>query len=269
MIEGNFSSRRALSAALLVAGAALLPMTPAFAQDSDDLRIRVGAGAQSRPQYVGADSNEFAPLFDFAMKRGTEQFDFGAPDDSFDIKLYSQNGFSVGPVANYQSGRKNSDVGEPVGRVDPTIEAGIFLQYQMNESLRLRGEFRKGFGGHKGGIASLGADYVMRDGDRYTFSIGPRVLLSDGRYQRAWFGVTPQAALLTDLDEYRPSGGIHGVAATSSMTYQLGGAFGLFGFARAERLVGDAADSPLIRELGSKTQLSAGLGLTYTFKMKN
>jgi outer membrane protein len=39
----------------------------------------------------------------------------------------------------------------------------------------------------------------------------------------------------------------------------------MFGFARYERLVGDAAKSPLVRELGSRTQLSAGIGLNYTF----
>jgi outer membrane protein len=39
----------------------------------------------------------------------------------------------------------------------------------------------------------------------------------------------------------------------------------LFGYARFERLVGDAAKSPIIRELGSRNQLSGGIGLNYTF----
>jgi outer membrane protein len=41
----------------------------------------------------------------------------------------------------------------------------------------------------------------------------------------------------------------------------------MFGFARYERLVGDAAKSPIVRELGSRNQLSGGAGLSYTFKM--
>ena len=39
----------------------------------------------------------------------------------------------------------------------------------------------------------------------------------------------------------------------------------MFGFARYERLVGDAAKSPIVREFGSRNQLSAGIGLSYTF----
>jgi outer membrane protein len=42
----------------------------------------------------------------------------------------------------------------------------------------------------------------------------------------------------------------------------------MFGFARYERLVGDAAKSPIVRDFGSRDQLSAGIGLNYTFTIK-
>ena len=45
-----------------------------------------------------------------------------------------------------------------------------------------------------GVVGTIGADQIWRDGDRYVFSIGPRVLFSSARYQRAYFGVTPAAA---------------------------------------------------------------------------
>jgi molecular chaperone DnaK (HSP70) len=35
-----------------------------------------------------------------------------------------------------------------------------------------------------------------------------------------------------------------------------------------ERLVGDAAKSPIVRQFGSRDQLSAGIGLSYTFTVK-
>ena len=58
---------------------------------------------------------------------------------------------------------------------------------------------------------------------------------------------------------------MHGVAVASGVTYALSNRWGLFGYARYERLVGDAAKSPIIRELGSRNQLSGGVGLNYTF----
>jgi outer membrane protein len=253
---------------LLASAAALLASSPAQAEDKEDLRVRVGAGAQLQPEFKGADDTEWAPLFDLDIARGSNPFRFEAPDDSFGLRLISSNGFSAGPAANIESSRKNSDVGAAVGKVKTTIEAGAFAQYELGENFRLRGEVLKGLGGHRGLVGALGADYIARDGDNYVFSIGPRVLISNGRYQRAYFGVDSEAALATGLPVYRPDGGVHAVAATSGLSYQFGPQFGMFGYARYERLVGDAGKSPIIKEFGSRNQFSGGLGLSYTFTVE-
>lgn len=254
---------------LVIAAAALLPAwSAASAQASEDLRVRVGLGAQIRPDFIGADTSEVAPLWRINIARGTDPFKFSAPDYSFGIPLVSSGGFSIGPAANIASGRKNSDLDVPVGRVKTTIETGAFASYQLSDSLYLRAEALKGLGGHKGVVGTIGADYIWRDGDRYVFSIGPRVLFSNSRYQRAFFGVTPEAALASGLPAYRPGGGVHGVAAASGLSVQFDPRWGVFGFARYERLVGDAAKSPIVRELGSRNQLSGGVGLSYTFTIK-
>ncbi|HET9811358.1 MAG TPA: MipA/OmpV family protein [Sphingomicrobium sp.] len=227
--------------------------------------MRVGLGAQLRPEFIGADGMEVAPLWDLDFARGTNEFGFEAPDYSFGIPIVSTDGFSFGPAANLASGRKNSDVDVPVGKVATTIEAGAFASFDLTESLHLRAELLKGINGHQGLVGEIGADQVWRDGDRYVISIGPRVLFSNARYQRAYFGVTPAAALESGLPAYRPGAGIHGVAVASGMSYQFNPRWGLFGYARYERLVGDAAKSPIVREFGSRNQLSGGIGLNYTF----
>ena len=257
---------------LLIASATLLfPCTGASAQDAQDSdagdghRVRIGIGAQVRPRYIAADNSEVAPLFDIDVARGSNEFKFEGPDDSFGISVLSKDGFAIGPAANIASSRKESDVGAPVGKVKTTFEAGGFVQYYAGKSIRLRSELRKGLGGHDGLVGSLGADWISRDGDRYVFSVGPRVLFSDSRYQRAYFGVSPTVAVATGLPAFRPDGGIHSVALASGLSYQFTNRFGMFGFARYERLVGDAARSPIVREFGSRNQLSAGAGLSYTF----
>jgi outer membrane protein len=251
---------------LLLAPAALLfASMPAMAQDGDDLRVRVGLGAQLRPEFVGADDRQFGPLWDIDIAKGTNAFGFEAPDDAFGIPIISSNGFSAGPAANIQGSRKNSDVGAPVGKVSTTFEAGAFAQYLPTDSIRLRADLRKGIGGHEGMVGAVSADMIWRDGDRYVFSVGPRLSFSDGRYQRAYFGVSPAAATATGLPVYRPGGGVHAAGLASGLSYQFSPRFGLFGYARYERLVGDAKDSPIVREFGSRNQLSGGLGLSYTF----
>jgi MipA family protein len=257
-----------MKAPLLACAALLAVSTPAFAQDENDYRVRIGLGGQIQPTFIGADDTKVRPLVDFDLARGTNPFPFEAPDDSFGIRLISKGGFAAGPAANIQSKRKESDVGAPVGKVSTTVEVGGFAEYHLNDSFRLRGDLRKGLGGHDGLVGSVGADYILRDGDRYVFSIGPRVLASNGRFQRAYFGVDSEAALASGLPAYRPKGGIYALAATSGLSYQFNNRFGMFGYARYERLVGDAAKSPIVRELGSRNQLSGGLGLSYSFTIK-
>ncbi|MGE5562006.1 MAG: MipA/OmpV family protein [Bacillota bacterium] len=255
---------------LLIAASILLPAWSAAAAADDGLfRVRVGAGAQMRPEFIGADKSSLAPLFNFKVARGTKEFSFGAPDDSPSIAVVSSKGFSFGPAVNVEGRRKESDLGAPVGSVARTFEVGAFAQYLAADSFRLRAEARKGINGHEGIVGSLGADKIWRSGDRYVFSVGPRILFSDARFQRAYFGVTPAASVASGLPAYRPWGGIYGVAAASGMSYQLGtGPWGLFGYARYERLVGDAAKSPIIRELGSRNHFSGGIGLNYTFSIR-
>jgi outer membrane protein len=254
---------------LLIAGFALLPAwNAAFAQDTSDLRVRVTAGAELRPQYPGADKDKLGPLFDVSIAHGADPFKFKAPDDSSGIALVSTKQFNFGVAGNLVGARRNSDVGAPVGRVPATIEAGVYAGYRFGGSFRIRGELLKGIGGHNGLRGQIGVDRIWRDGDRYVFSLGPRLLISDSRYERAYFGVTPAAAVATGLPTYRPGGGIYGAAAASSLSMQFGRHWGMYGYARYERLIGDAAKSPIVQRFGSRNQLAGGLGLTYTFSVK-
>ena len=61
---------------------------------------------------------------------------------------------------------------------------------------------------------------------------------------------------------------MHALAVASGLSTQFNDRFGMFGYARYERLVGDAAKSPIVREFGSRNQFSAGAGLNYTFRIK-
>jgi outer membrane protein len=251
---------------LAVAAAAILPAwSAADAQENRDLRVRVGLGAQVRPEFIAADETHVAPLFHVNFARGTHEFSFGAPEDSPSLAVLSKKGFSFGPAGNIEGRRRASDLGAPVGSVSRTFEAGAFAQYLASDSIRLRAEVLKGINGHSGIVGSVSADKIWRDGDRYVVSIGPRVLFSDARYQRAYFGISPKASLESGLPAYRPGGGVHAVALATGVTYELNSRWGLFGFARYERLVGNAAKSPIIREFGSRNQLAGGAGLNYTF----
>ena len=246
--------------------AAILPAWGAAdAQENRDIRVRVGLGPQIEPKYIGADNYKIAPLFHFKIARGDKQFGFSAPDDGPSLGLVSSDGFKMGVTGKIQGKRKASDVGAAVGDVKTTYELGGFAQYEWQDSFRLRAKVLKGLNGHDGVVGEVSADKIWRDGDKEVFSVGPRILLSDAKFQRAYFGVTPAVALATGLPVYRPGSGIYAVAAATGVTFALDNKWGLFGYGRYERLVGNAAKSPIVRQFGSRNQFSAGAGVNYTF----
>lgn len=252
----------------LAALAALAIPTPASAQLLGTYRVRAGLGAQVLPDYPGSKSYEAAPYWTFAVAKGDHPFNFGAPGDSAGLGLVDAGGFSMGPVARLSQRREEEDVGARVGDVSRSVEVGGFAQFYPVKSIRIRAELRKGIGGHKGVIGFVGADQVWRDGDKYVVSIGPRLFYGDSNYERAYFGVTPEASVATGLPAYSPGGGFYAAGATAGMQLSIGRNWGLFGYAKYKRLIGDAKRSPIVRQLGSPDQFSAGIGISHVFTIK-
>jgi outer membrane scaffolding protein for murein synthesis (MipA/OmpV family) len=248
-----------------VACAGLLLTVPAAAQEGEPHRTRIALGPQFYPSYPGSDEYDIGPLIDYERKPVGQQFEFEAPDESFDIALIDSGGFAFGPALNWEGARSADDVGTALPKVKFSLEPGAFVSYQVTDSFRLRGEMRKGVTGHKGWIGMAGADFVMRDGDDWLFSVGPRVTWSDDRYQDTWFGVAPEDSAASGLPAYDPGGGIQAYGATASFLKQFTSRWGVHTYAKYDRLVGEAADSPVVRQHGSRDQFSAGAALSYTF----
>lgn len=229
--------------------------------------VRVGLGAEIVPDHLGAKGTKWSPLVNFDLKREGKDFEFEAPDESMGFGLIDVGSFELGPSLNLESTRRPSRFPVPVDKVKRTVEAGAFAQLYLAKSVRVRGELRKGLGGHDGWISHLSADFIARRGDDYVFSIGPRLSWADDDYRQAYFGVSPATAAATGLAPFAPGGGARGVGAATSLHYQLSKRWGVAAYGRYERLIDAAADSPLIRTYGSRNQMSAGLALNYTFRL--
>ena len=179
------------SMALVALGAATLAAVPAAAQDKEPWRYRVSAGVQVKPQYPGGDDLSVLPMFDVDRARGDTPFEFEPADDSFGFSVLKAGGFEFGPAVSLVGRRKPKYVGADVPRVGRTVEVGAFANYWVNENFRLHSELRRGVNGHDGWVADGGADLVLRDGDDWLFSIGPRVKWADGNFHDAYFGDHP------------------------------------------------------------------------------
>lgn len=241
---------------------------PAVAQDAlggDGVRTRVALGVQATPAAPGASDLSFGPFIGVGRARAGEMFGFEAPDESFSFRVVDLGPLEFGPALSVVGKRTADKIDAALPNVKTTFEAGAFVQAYVAPSVRLRAEARRGIGGHDGWVGELSADVIARDGDKWLVSAGPRLTLNDARYQRAYYGVTPAASLTSGLPVYTPGGGVSAVGAAVGALRQFGPRWGVAAYARYDRLVGDAADSPITRGPGSRSQPSAGIALTYIF----
>lgn len=243
----------------------LLMAGTAHAQEEPRTRTRIALGPQLVPQYPGADSMSIRPFVDVSRAKTDELFVFEAPDESAGFSLFQRQGFAAGPSIGFQGQRTADDVELALPKVGFTVEVGGFVQYEFARSLRVRAEVRKGIGGHKGLIGTAGIDYIRRDGDVWLFSLGPRITVADNRYNDAYFSVAPRDVAASGLSAFDAGGGVQAAGVTAGYLRQLTPRWGFTTYAKYDRLVSDAADSPIVRATGSRNQFSGGVAATYTF----
>jgi outer membrane scaffolding protein for murein synthesis (MipA/OmpV family) len=234
---------------------------------ADGWIITIKANLQADPSYPGSDELSFIGYPSLSFRRVGTPERFSAPDDGLSFSFLDESAFRFGFVGRFQSGRYLDDDRRLVGleKIDWALEPGVFLEYWPVEFLRARAEIRRGFNGHEGFVADLGLDLVQRFG-AFTVSAGPRLSLGDDEFTRTYFGVTPvEAALNGEVTPYDPSGGITSVGVAASATYAWSEQWSTTAFVSYKHLVGDAADSPIVKQFGSENQVGVGLTISYSF----
>lgn len=241
--------------------------SPEPIQASSGWIVTVKGNLRVGPSYPGSDEFSFIGYPSLSFRRAGTVERFGAPDDGLSFSFLEESAFRFGVVGRFVGGRYLQDNRELFGleKIDWAVEPGVFVEYWPVEFLRARAEIRRGFNGHEGFVADFGLDAVQRFG-AFTVSVGPRLALGDSEFTRTYFGVTPaEAALNGQVTPYRPSGGITSVGATGAISYDWSQQWSTTAFVTYKHLVGDAADSPIVKRFGSENQWGFGLTASYSF----
>ena len=243
---------------------------PAAAQDKPDMIVMVGLGPALRPQYPGADTFSIAVSPVINVWREGDRMPAKTADQGSGFGLFGKRGgLAAGLALNVAPQRTGSDIAPALADVGFGIEAGGFIEAYPLANLRLRGQLRQAIGAHQGLTADALIDLVLRQrDDRLVVTIGPRLRWGNGRFQRAYFGVSAAETAASGLPAYSPGSGFHAYGAMTGAYYQFDHKWGLFGFAGYDRLIGDAARSPIVTQTGSRDQFSTGLALTYRFTIR-
>jgi MipA family protein len=263
----------------LAALAALSAAAPALADepaapaktDRPDRLVMLGLGPRLAPSYPGSTKAEIGPFPVVNVWREDEPFPVETPDEGKSIKLAgSLDTAAAGLTIAIAPTRGRETATEGLRKVGFGVEAGLFAEAYVLPRLRLRGELRHGIGGHAAPTGDLALDYVLRSAtnERALLTIGPRARFGSAKYNRRFYGIDAAEAAASGLPQYRAKAGLNALGVTAGAYYPLGERWGLFGSVGYDRLLNAAADSPLTRQRGSRDQLSAGLALTYVFRVE-
>jgi outer membrane protein len=226
--------------------------------------VRVGAHVE--PDYLGSDDYRVTPNLAVTLSRVGSQPTFSAPDDGVSIVLVGNRRLGAGLAGRGRPARNDHHDLRGFETVDWTLEAGGFVNWWPVEWLRLRGEVRHGFFGHDSWIADVGADAVYVN-EAWIVSLGPRLRWADDDFTRTYFEVTPLDAARSPLDiqPYRPDNAFSSAGVLASAERRVGRHWSIAADAGYRRLFGDAADSPIVEDFGSRNQFSGTLGVRYLF----
>jgi MipA family protein len=250
----------ALGAAALMIAA--MPSAQAEENSTDQYVLDLGAGIMAKPRYPGSDEVIAVPFPIISVGK------FFIPglgqviDGDERIKR-----FSIYPSFNFNGKRDSSDSNELEGLddVDWALEVGLGMAYR-HDWIRGFVEVRQGFNGYSGQVADFGIDFIANPTEDLQIMAGPRAGWGSDGYMDTYFGISGGEADDSPLynNSYDAEAGFNtvGLAATASydltddVTFHLRGGW--------DRLIGDAADSPIVRE-GSENQFYGGAGISYEF----
>ena len=267
------NARWSMFAAGLAAVGSVLAMSAAEAQDGGSGTI--GIGAAIVPEFDGSDEGQLIPLIvgrydwrgrSIAFEQTAVKLDLLGDGDRW--------AFAAGPLAELRFGREDVDdrAVRALGDIDDAIEIGAFFRIDrlgvLSDSDAMGLEFSYQLDvsdAHDGSIGRASAIYSFSPAENLSVELETGLTFGDDNYMEAYFGVTPTGAARSGLRRFDADAGIRSIPTTVSASYAFSADWSVVGFATLEQLVGDAADSPIVDDRGSASQLGGGLAIMYAF----
>ena len=255
--------RKALLAALscvAVAAALGAAARPAFAQyqglvslppvGPGDSRLLLGGGVVVGPAYPGSNDVVWSlrPYFDYQNKNGLF---FGTVTGlGYSIVNTAETQFGVRLVPVFGRDEGNSDDLRGMGDVDPSVEASVFWTRALSPAWTV---------GLNGRAGKYGAELDF--GARRDFQLQPTMRLSlvafgtvgNGKSNQTFFGVDAAQSLASGYPVYDPGAGLRSLNAGATFNYFFAGRWIALGGLGLNGLVGDVADSPIVRRRTTMT----------------
>ena len=261
----TFFSTRATPArcARVTLAACLCAAAPsAFAQAFDAVRLygaapgkdggTAGIAVVAGHDYRGSDARrtQLFPALDYQWRSGW----FAGVTNGVGINLGSTPRQQYGVRMTADLGRKESRnrALRGMGNVGAKPEAGAFYNLFFSEGLFVSSSLRVGSGeGGKGAVLDLGAGLSTALAPQWRLGTGVGLTLANTSHMQSYFGVSPAQATRSGYRATDAGAGLRDVRANVALTHAIDMRQSVTLAVSANRLMGDAASSPLTQQRNS------------------
>ena len=229
---------------------------------------QVGGFVFATPKFEGSKSYDVLG-FPFVAPAGFGQ-DGSAVDirgaDDIRFRLIQNNGFEAGPLAGWRFGRDQGDAARlnGLGDIDGGLVVGAYAGYRAGAWFLSASYHAQVTGDDTGGLVRLAVDHTLQltPHAKLVTSLGTAYASSD--YMQTYFGVSAAQSAASGLPQFNTSAGFKDVSIGATATIDLDPRWTLYLTGRYSRLIGEAADSPVIE---TENGFFGGAGLSYKFNL--
>lgn len=229
---------------------------------------QVGGFVFVAPKYEGSKDYEVggAPFIAPAGTGDGGWVQFRGPDD-LRFRAFEFNGFEAGPLVGWRFDREDTDARRlrGLGDVDGGLVLGGYAAFDTGLFKPFLSYHHGVTGDDTGALLRFGAEAKANMGFA-AMTVSAGASYADDDFMDAYFSVTPgqSTASAAGLGVYDADAGVKDVFLGISGDVPLNDVWTLKVSGKYSRLVGDAADSPIVE---SENQFFGGLGLSYRFSV--
>lgn len=233
----------------------------------------VGLGVGYAPDYEGAKDYRAVPLWNIAVR------DLYGPTTNVRLfgpqllsNLLPDPNWRLGVAAQYIPDYDNVDDNDVqhLRGVDDTFLLGLIGGYDYRPDSRQTFSFdvswRADVLNGNGWLLNFGPRYTVNlDQNKWNVSGGVLATYASENYMENYFNVSARDQQRTGLSQYSADASFKDVSFNLLVTYAIDESWSITGIGQFKEMVGDAADSPVVDDAGSKAQGFGGLLLNYSF----